>query len=113
LFICNDFYFYSLDNNKKSSPHRRAKDNNMNSTYFALMSEFGSGTVPLTEVCEKYFGLNEAQAQRRARNHQLPLSTFRGAKSQKSPILVNISDLAKHLDHMRSVAEKEFIAVNH
>jgi hypothetical protein len=57
----------------------------MNSTYFALMSEFGSGTVPLAQVCEKYFGLNEAQAQRgleiisyhfqllevqRVRNHQ-------------------------------------------
>ncbi|WP_354624589.1 pyocin activator PrtN family protein [Psychromonas sp. MME2] len=85
----------------------------MNSTYFALMAEFGTGTVPLASVCEKYFGLNEAQAQRRARNHQLPLPIFRGAKSQKSPMLVNISDLAQHLDKMRAEAESEFIAVNY
>jgi len=84
----------------------------MNSTYFALMSEFGTATVALADICEKYFGLNEAQAQRRARNHQLPLPTFRGAKSQKAPVLVNISDLALHLDKMRSDARDEFVAVN-
>lgn len=85
----------------------------MNSTYFGLMAEFGTGTVLLTDICEKYFGLSEAQAQRRAKNHQLPLPIFRAVKSQKSPLLVNISDLAKHLDEMRSIAEKEFIAVNY
>ena len=85
----------------------------MNNTYFALMSEFGTGTVALSDICEKYFGLNPAQAQRKARRHELPVPTFRGANSQKCPVLISLTDLAKHLDEMRAIAQHEFTQVNH
>ncbi len=84
----------------------------MNSTFFALMAEFGTGTVELKDICEKYFGLSEDQARRRAKVHKLPIPVFRPSKSQKAPMLVNLADLASHIDKMRELALEEFQSVN-
>jgi hypothetical protein len=54
-------------------------------TMFLLMAEYGSATVPLSQVCEKYFGLKSATAEKRAAMGDLPIPTFRAAESQKPP----------------------------
>ena len=67
-------------------------------TMFLLMAEYGSATVPLGQVCEKYFGLKPATAEKRAAMCELPIPTFRAAESQKAPRMIHIQDLANHID---------------
>lgn len=67
-------------------------------TMFLLMAEYGTATVPLGQVCEKYFGLKPATAEKRAAMGGLPIPTFRAAESQKAPRMIHIQDLADHID---------------
>ncbi|WP_024557629.1 pyocin activator PrtN family protein [Franconibacter pulveris 1160] len=67
-------------------------------TMFLLMAEYGSVTVPLSQVCEKYFGLKPPTAEKRAAMGELPIPTFRAAESQKAPRMIHIQDLANHID---------------
>lgn len=62
------------------------------------MAEYGSATVPLSQVCEKYFGLKPATAEKRAAMGEIPIPTFRAAESQKAPRMIHIQDLANHID---------------
>jgi hypothetical protein len=75
-------------------------------TFFALMAEFNTGQVPLSEVCEKYFGLDYRTACKKALIQQLPVPAYRGG-SQKSPWLVSAQDLAKWIDDCREQARKD------
>lgn len=67
-------------------------------TMFLLMAEYGSATVPLGQVCEKYFGMKAATAEKHAALGRLPIPTFRASESQKSPRMIHIQDLANHID---------------
>lgn len=67
-------------------------------TMFLLMAEYGSATVQLSQVCEKYFGLKPSTAEKRAAMGDLPIPTFRVAESQKAPRMIHIQDLANHID---------------
>ncbi|MDR6298234.1 pyocin activator PrtN family protein [Pantoea dispersa] len=71
-------------------------------TLFLLMAEYETATVPLSQVCEKYFGLKAATAERKAAENKLPIPTFRTAESQKAPRMVHISDLAEFIDRQRA-----------
>lgn len=53
-------------------------------TMFLLMAEYGSATVPLSQVCEKYFGLKSATAEKRAAMGDL-LSQPSAQQRAKSP----------------------------
>jgi hypothetical protein len=44
----------------------------VNSTYFALLAEFGEANVPLARVAPKYFGLSFEEARRRAPANDIP-----------------------------------------
>lgn len=56
----------------------------MTSTFFGLLAEFGTAEIPLVQICQKFFGLTEAEAKRRASMQDLPIPVYR-AGSQKSP----------------------------
>jgi hypothetical protein len=77
------------------------------STVFALMYEFGSAHIPVVDMAKKYFGLNEQEAKRAARDNKFPFPVFR-AGSNKTQWLVDVKDLAAHLDKMRDKANKQF-----
>jgi hypothetical protein len=77
------------------------------STYFALLAEYGTAEIPLAECCQKYFGLDEAEAKRAAAGHRLPVPAHRGG-SQKSQWLVSAEDLAKRIDELREAARIEW-----
>jgi hypothetical protein len=81
------------------------------STYFALLAEFGTGQIPLRQICEKYFGISERLACRRAMLQQLPVPAFH-AGSQKSTWLIDAADLASHIDLARDKARNYWEAVN-
>lgn len=74
----------------------------MNSTYFGLLAEFGAAEIPLANMCDKYFGLDEKTAKARAARGKLPVKAYRPTSSQKSGWLVSASDLAEHLDRMKA-----------
>jgi hypothetical protein len=81
------------------------------STYFALMAEFGTCSVPLARVCEKYFGLSVDEANRRAPKQKLPVPVFQ-VGSRKSEWLVSIEQLAKLLDSRIELSVKEWKLAN-
>lgn len=45
-------------------------------TMFLLMAEYETATVPLSQVCEKYFGMKATTAERKAADNKLPIPTF-------------------------------------
>lgn len=67
-------------------------------TEFALLAQYNKAFVPLEEICQDYFNLGEKQARNMAAKGQLPIPVMRGSRSQKSPYLVKVSDLAEYLD---------------
>lgn len=73
-------------------------------TAFLLMAQYERTALPLNEISEEYFGLSPEEANRRAKLNRLPVPTFQLVQSQKSPRLVHIEDLAKHIDTQRSEA---------
>lgn len=81
------------------------------STYFTLMAEFGTAQIPLSAVCEKFFGLGFREACRRAPFHQLPVPAFRGG-SQKSEWLIDAAALADHIDQSAEKAREEWKDLN-
>lgn len=86
-------------------------EKNMN-TMFLLMAEYETATVPLSQVCEKYFGMKSATAERKASENKLPVPTFRTAESQKAPRMVHIADLADYIDEQRK-ASRELHSATH
>lgn len=81
-------------------------------TVFLLFAEFNTGIIPLDDIAQKYLGLNQDQARRRAARQALPFPVHRATTSQKGPWLVNAQDFANHLDQQRELARKEWEAIN-
>lgn len=76
-------------------------------TIFALMTEFGTAHIPVTEVGKKYFGYSETEAKRAATNNQYPFPVFR-AGSNKSPWVVDAAELAAYIDQCRDKARQQY-----
>jgi hypothetical protein len=81
------------------------------STLFALMAEFGTAEIPLEDMCEKFFGLNQKMAKARANRNQLPIAAYR-AGTQKSQWLISAADLSKYIDDQRQKAQAEWKKTN-
>lgn len=75
-------------------------------TFFALMAEYETAQIPV-EKCAHLFGLEPKEACRRASLQRLPVPAFR-AGTQKSPWLVDASQLSKHLDDAKERAKLEW-----
>jgi hypothetical protein len=81
-------------------------------TYFGLMAEFGGGEIRLAECCEKYFGLSEAQAKRKAALRELPVPAYKLTDGKSGEWLVSLSELAEHIDRQRAKYSREHMATN-
>lgn len=77
------------------------------STYFALMAEFGTGHIPITEIGKKYFGYDEAKAKKEAAAGSYPFPVFR-VGSNKSVWMVDIAEMATFLDKAKEKAKAEY-----
>ena len=73
----------------------------MMNTVFLLLAEFGTTTIPLADVSEKYFRLKPSTAEKKASMGEFALPTFRASDSQKAPRMIHVQDLAEHLDKQR------------
>ncbi|EAR5802884.1 pyocin activator PrtN family protein [Salmonella enterica] len=82
-------------------------------TVFLLMAEFGTATIPLSQIAERYLGMKPSTADKKAGAGDLPIPTFRIGDSQKAPRMVHVRDLAEFIDTRRKEAKEELAHVQH
>ena len=73
-----------------------------------LVAEYGTSEIELVRLCDKYLGLNENEAKRRASLRKLPLPAYR-IGTNKAPWLVSADQLAKYLRAAQADAEAEHL----
>lgn len=73
-------------------------------TSLALMSIFKTPTIPLGDICERYFSLSYEEAMKKAARNELPVPTFRLTSSRKSPIMVSAEALGNWIDKTEAAA---------
>lgn len=73
-----------------------------------LLAVYKTPAIPVEKIAEEHFSMNGANAARAAALHRLPFPTFRLRDSQKAPLLVYVTDLAKHIDSQREDAVQKF-----
>lgn len=79
---------------------------------FALLARFETPAVPLKEICQEFLGIEPKTAEQKAKACDLPFPTFKLRESERSPTLVNISDLGEFLNKQYSDARQEWEQVN-
>lgn len=78
-------------------------------TVYLLQGQFGGRVlIPLSEVCQEFFGLSENTARKRAAKDSLPIPCAKTSPSQKSPYMVHIHDLATYIDSTWLNVRKEW-----
>lgn len=82
-------------------------------TVFLLMAEFGTSTIPLAQIAERYLGMKPSTADKKAGAGDLPIPTFRIGDSQKAPRMVHVKDLAEFIDTRRKAAKEELAHIQH
>lgn len=81
-------------------------------TIFLLMAEFDSSMIPLSKIKDRFFGIEkDAEANRRARDHKLPVPAFRMG-GQRSPYFVKVDDLAKYIDDTAAEQRRTWAKIN-
>lgn len=73
-------------------------------TSLALMSIFKTPTIPLADVCERYFALSYEEAMKKAARNELPVPTFRLTSSRKAPLMVSAESLGDWIDKTEAEA---------
>lgn len=73
-------------------------------TSLALMSIYKAPTIPLAEVCERYFSLSYEEALKKAARNELPVPAFRLTQSRKAPMMVSAESLGAWIDKSESDA---------
>lgn len=66
------------------------------------------GPAPLRDICERWLSMSPEVANKQAALNRLPFPTFRLSESQKAPLLVDIRDLAAHIDRSRECAKRSW-----
>ena len=67
-------------------------------TEFALLAQYNKAFVTLEEISNDFFNMGEKKAEEIVASGDFPIPVMRGGKSQKSPYLLKVSDLAQYLD---------------
>ncbi len=74
-------------------------------TSLALMSIYKSPSIPLSEVCERYFSLSYEEALKKAARNELPVPAFRLTNSRKAPMMVSAEALGDWIDKTEAEAK--------
>lgn len=82
----------------------------MTTTELQLLALHKAPAVRLDAICDHYLNMSPAVAGKRAALNTLPFPTFRINDSLKAPVMVKVTDLAKHIDAKHESAEKEWEA---
>ncbi len=73
-------------------------------TSLALMAIYKTPVIPLTEVCERFFGLSYEEALKKAARNELPVPAFRLTNSRKAPFVVSAEALGNWIDKQEAAA---------
>lgn len=73
-------------------------------TSLALMAIYKTPVIPLTEVCERFFGLSYEEALKKAARNELPVPAFRLTNSRKAPFVVSAEVLGNWIDKQEAAA---------
>ena len=65
-------------------------------------------TIPLSEVCERYFSLSYEEALKKAARNELPVPTFRLTSSRKSPLMLSAETLGQWIDATEAAARAQW-----
>ena len=79
---------------------------------FALLARFNNPVVPLREICVEFFGIQPKTAEQKAKSASLPVPTFKVRDSERSPTMVNISDLGAFLEERYQQGREDWQRVN-
>ena len=74
-------------------------------TTLALMSIYKTPVIPLSEVCERFFGLSYEEALKKAARNELPIPAFRLTTSRKAPFMVSAEALGVWIDKTEAAAK--------
>jgi len=80
----------------------------MNMTTIALMTQFNTAMIPLSDMCEEYLGCKPRTANAKAAANTLELTPIR-LGSRKSPLVVPVWLLAELIDKRIEEAKKNHI----
>lgn len=80
----------------------------MTKTEIALLAVHKAPVVPLLDICERYLGMGSEVAMKRAALNRLPFPTFRLNDSVRAPVMVDLSDLASHIDAQKKCAHRSW-----
>ncbi|RZF94468.1 pyocin activator PrtN family protein [Pseudoalteromonas sp. N1230-9] len=83
----------------------------MNMT-FALLARYNTPVVRLKDICVEHLGIQPKTAEQKAKAAQLPFPTFKAIDSERSPTLVNVSDLGEYLQTQYEKGRAEWQSVN-
>lgn len=78
----------------------------MTDTELKLTAAYRGPIVRLADICKPYLNLGYAEARRQAAMERLPFAAFRLNDSTKSPLMVRVADLARHIDDRAEEAAK-------
>ena len=80
------------------TPTSTFKETTDMNTELMLFARFEKPYVRLEDICQEFFGLCEKRAKFAAVSQKLPVPVVRTMDSQKSPLMIKLSDLATYID---------------
>ncbi|WP_224798197.1 pyocin activator PrtN family protein [Idiomarina abyssalis] len=80
-------------------------------TLLLLLVRYERSPVPLSEICKEFFGIGEKQAAMMAASQALPVPAFKLRESERAGWMVDLRDLAEHIDKKRRQALNDYTEV--
>lgn len=80
-------------------------------TLLLLLARYERSPVPLSEICKEFFGIGEKQAAMLAASQALPVPAFKLRESERAGWMVDLRDLAEHIDKKRRQALSDYTEV--
>lgn len=80
----------------------------MTPTELQLLALHRAPAVPLDAICDTYLNMSRGTARAEAALNRLPFATFKLSESRKAPVMVKVTDLARHIDASHQCAQKEW-----
>ena len=77
-------------------------------TELRLMALHRALALRLDDICEQYLGVTATVARKRAIANDLPFPTYRATDSAKAPFMVDVRELANHIDTAGTQAREQW-----
>ncbi|MEZ8745947.1 pyocin activator PrtN family protein [Vibrio sp. 10N.222.54.F12] len=79
---------------------------------YALHATYGKPIIPVSEICEEFFGLRIKTANERIRAHTFPIPAFSLTGKKNGDYFINVDELAAHIEKQQAKAKEEWDEVH-